>query len=378
MGRARDELLKYDSEVNGAFVPPPPKKLHSTSSTLLRVVGISLGAAVIGLTVAAAVLFGGDALTLRSIEWAEDRSVVTVQSRGDSRLDALTEAGVESEEELERFISKNLLLENDIDISACAGDGIAFTARNNQGDVLLCRSVRRGDSPAVLVESRGKGKYRSIAALDMATLGYSADSMPESFGINRESLPMLAAPLLSLDGVNEKGVAAAALKVNTSECDMKEDRATLCAASLVRLVLERAASAEEATELLSDCNVAFTGDCFIHIFIADNTGAAYAAEWDGGEMHIVRADGQWLTAANRMLWNDAAVGDSRVREYVVNAKLEASGGVLSEDAAFELLAEAGGTSGSPCSVIYNLTTGDVSLRVGAEDTYTAQLAMAKQ
>lgn len=375
MGRARDELLKYDSEANGVFMPPPPKKLRSTSSTLLRVVGLSLGAAVVGLSVAAAVLFGGDALTLRSIEYAEEHSVVAVQSRGGSHLESLMEAGAGSEEELESFISKNLLLENEIDIPAYTEDGIVFTAKNSKGDILMCRTVCRGESPAVVLENRGGGAYKSAAVLDMAMLGYNADSLPDSFGINRESLPMLAAPLLSFDGINEKGVAAAALTVNTSECAAEEGKTTLCASSLVRLVLDRAASAEEAVELLADCNVVFAEDSFIHIFIADSTGTACVVEWDSGEMHVVPGSGQWLIAANRMLWNDAAVGDSRVREYKVQAELEAMGGVLSEQAAFELLASAGGTSGSTCSVIYNLTTGEVNVCVGEGDTYTAQIEM---
>ena len=82
-----------------------------------------------------------------------------------------------------------------------------------------------------------------------------------------------------MDGVNEKGVFAALMDVDTVEIHDDTERPELIVTLAVRLILDKAASVDEAIELLGQYDI-HTGHGWVqHIFITDATGDAAVVEW---------------------------------------------------------------------------------------------------
>ena len=82
----------------------------------------------------------------------------------------------------------------------------------------------------------------------------------------------IASPFLPFDGMNEKGVAIALLAVPEAEPPYDSNKITLNTTTAIRLVLDYAATVEEAVELLRNYNIYFSGDVECHYLIADASG----------------------------------------------------------------------------------------------------------
>jgi len=77
----------------------------------------------------------------------------------------------------------------------------------------------------------------------MTAFGYGKENLPK--GISGK-LPLLAAPYLPFNGMNEKGLAIAILQTPITELPNDPDKITLNTTTMIRLVLDKAATADEA------------------------------------------------------------------------------------------------------------------------------------
>ena len=105
--------------------------------------------------------------------------------------------------------------------------------------------------------------------------------------------------------------------------------------SAIRLLLDRAATVEEAVELLSQYDMhASAGSCY-HFHIADAKGGSVIVEYIDDEMNIVQGD----AATNFLLTpGEYDFGSGEDRYAVLRETLDANGGVFeSEEQAMELL-----------------------------------------
>lgn len=97
----------------------------------------------------------------------------------------------------------------------------------------------------MLVYSTPKDGYKSVAfaALD----NISANTADASL---KSRLACLTAPFVCLDGMNEKGVSIAVLTLDSEPTKQNTGKPTIATTLAIRLVLDKAASTEEAVELL--------------------------------------------------------------------------------------------------------------------------------
>jgi hypothetical protein len=168
---------------------------------------------------------------------------------------------------------------------------------------------------------------------------------------------------LPFDGVNEKGVAMALLAVPEIQFDTDENKVTLNTTTAIRLVLDKAATVDEAVKLLRDYNIYFSANVNCHYLIADATGKSVIVEYWDGKLQTVEPDKNYQVASNFVAYNGLNIGEgftefdryNRVIQYI-----ESSNERMSEEKAIELLDEVGIYDGSTdklqWSVIYNLST----------------------
>lgn len=136
----------------------------------------------------------------------------------------------------------------------------------------------QGDHPrAMIVNAIPRDGYRSYATCWLPFLGFGEDWKPEGFPAQYMALAALYVPL---DGINEKGLCVADLVCgDDARTDQNTGRPDLTTTSAIRLLLDRAATVEEAIALLEQYDMHSSIDTSHHLAIADATGRSVVAEY---------------------------------------------------------------------------------------------------
>jgi hypothetical protein len=156
-------------------------------------------------------------------------------------------------------------------------------------------------SPLLILFLEPETGYRSIISVDLAYL-FDRVIIGRLDAVSvEELLPVLSAPSLPFDGMNEKGLAIGMASVDyesgyTADPN-KRDVGDMC---LMREVLESSATVEEAISLLEGINPVSQGGPNMHYLLADRTPAAALVEYVNGAMHVFRssADTPWQLGTN--------------------------------------------------------------------------------
>lgn len=309
------------------------------------------------------ILFRNELRSLMSLKKVDDYGMYQMVYYGDYGFDEFLEVGADSDADIEAFVTKRLLKGLPIDLGV-TGDGCtAFVVKNENGDTLLGRNFDFSYAPSLQVYTAPKNGYASVSTVNLSFAGYTEDHLPDGSLFDR--FLTLAAPFLPFDGMNEKGLAIALLAVPEAQAPYDPDRITLNTTTAIRLVLDKAATTEEAVDLLKEYNIYFSGDIECHYLIADASGHSVIAEYYDRELQIVEAATEYQIASNFIAYNGLNIGEGYTEferyDKVQNA-IETNGYMLDEDKAIQLLADVGVLDGDTdklqWSVLYNLTTGN--------------------
>ena len=182
----------------------------------------------------------------------------------------------------------------------------SFRASNGAGDVLHCRNY---DVPHknpeggmtglnVVVHCNEKGCYETLAVADacwFSQIGF--DYYAGSLDNGETNLtPLALLPFFCMDGMNERGLAASILAL-----DIKEGEHAVCQAAggglqtvnisvMLRYILDRCATVEEAYELASRYNMTNTFANDYHIFLTDSEGNSGVLEWRHNTLTLTYTD----------------------------------------------------------------------------------------
>lgn len=323
----------------------------------------AIGAVLLILLVTALVLFWNELRSLMSLKKVDDYGMYQMTYYGDYGFDEFLETGASSDADIEAFVTKRLLKGLPIDLGI-TGDGCtAFAVKNENGNILFGRNFDFQYAPSLQLFTAPDQGYASVSTVNLTFAGYSAEHLPDGSLFDR--FLTLAAPFLPFDGMNEKGLAIALLAVPEAQPPHDPEKVTLNTTTAIRLVLDKAATVEEAVELLTRYNIYFSGDITCHYLIADASGHSVIVEYYDHALQVVETDRAYQIASNFIAYDGLNIGEgfSEFERYdKVQCAIERSGRVLDEDGAVRLLAEVGIWNGDSdklqWSVLYNLTTGD--------------------
>ncbi len=155
---------------------------------------------------------------------------------------------------------------------SCSAFGITLT----DGDNVMGRNYDfRYDTSAMLVYCTPEDGYASVAfaALDNISVS-AADANLKS------KIACLTAPFICLDGMNEKGVSIAVLTLDSEPTAQDTDKPNISTTLAIRLVLDKAASTEEAVALLKQYDMIASSGRDYHFYINDASGDGRIVEWD--------------------------------------------------------------------------------------------------
>lgn len=329
---------------------------------LVRIGVIALSVLLV-LALVFALVFQNELRSLASIQKLDEHPLLRMTYYGDYGFDEFLKTGASSDREVEQFITKRLVRGLPVDFGMTDGACTVFMVKNERGEILFCRNYDFPYTPAMQVFTTPKNGFHSVSTVELDFIGYKTkDSAPS--GLNLNSIFALATPYMPWDGMNEKGLAIALLAVPQTQGPSDDDKITLGTTTIIRLVLDKAATVSEAVALMKQYNIYFSGDILCHFLLADREGNSVLVEYWDGELQTVTTADDFQIASNFIAYNGLNIGegfDEFERYDAVQNAIEQNGGFLTEQQAIDLLAQVGVRNGNTdklqWTVVYNLTKG---------------------
>lgn len=333
---------------------------------IVKTVGLSLLGILGVFAIFGIVLFRNELRTLSSLKKIDDYGMFQMTYYGDYGFDDFLKVGAQSDNDIEGFVTKRLLKGLPIDLGVTGDACTAFVTHNERGETIYGRNFDFSYAPSLQVFTHPKNGYASISTVNLSFAGYDADHLPN--GMSIKSFLTLAAPYLPFDGMNEKGVAIALLAVPEAEAPNDPNKITLNTTTAIRLVLDQAASVDEAIQLLQQYNIYFSGGITCHYLLSDASGKSVIVEYYDGSVRTTESRNNYQVASNFIVYNGVNIGEGFTefdRYNAVQEELAKNDYTLSDQQAISLLAKVGVKNGDvdklQWSVLYNLTTGEVRL-----------------
>lgn len=308
-------------------------------------------------------LYFNELRSLFSLTKLDEYGMFSMTYYGDYGFDEFLKTGAKSDQDIEAFVTKRLLKGIPIDLNVTDAGCTAFVIPDENGHVLYGRNFDFDYAPSMQLYTKPDDGYASVSTVNLAFAGYSADYLPD--GVSLSSFLTLAAPYLPFDGMNEKGVTMALLAVPEVQLSDDPNKVTLNTTTAIRLVLDKAATIDEAVALLRQYNLYFSGDVDCHFLIADATGASVLVEFWDGELQTTYPDAgnAYQIATNFIAYNgmNKGEGGNEFERYdAVQTAIIQNNNRLSKQDALALLQNVGcyskdGSNALQWTVLYDLT-----------------------
>jgi len=167
----------------------------------------------------------------------------------------------------------------------------AFTTFNSDGDFMLARNYdynhpdKNGEPSGLnlFLRTAPAGKLKSIAMCDAFWLDPSHYAKGAFDDGKTDISNVMIAPFLCVDGMNEAGVSAALLALDTKTGESATNQNTgkdkAIHSVLLRYILDDAKNVEEAIDIARQYDVVSSAKQDIHIIVSDKGGNTAVLEW---------------------------------------------------------------------------------------------------
>ena len=242
-----------------------------------------------------------------------------------------------------------------------------FAAFADTGNMLYGRNFDWDYSPALLLFTSPPNGYASVSMVDIAFLGFDGARAKAIADLPlAERRALLNATTLPFDGMNERGLVVGMAAVPPGDMRRDPSKRTIGSLGVIRAILDRASSVDEAVSIFQGYNIDFTGGPPIHYLIADRAGRAVLVEFYRGEMVVMPNTTAWHLATNFLR---ASVGESAQgacwRYDALSARLAETRGRLATQDALALLARVA-QPGTQWSIVYGISTCEIVVTMGRQ------------
>lgn len=259
-------------------------------------IGITLASLVVVLAVVIFIIWHNEIASVASIKMLveakeENRSapVYIMDVKGGYYFDDfIAQGGVSDDQELINFIVQNItkgLIP--INIKSKNIGCSSFTAQDLEGNRYFGRNYDFSTTTSIIVRTNPTdGRYASISSADLQFVGITDGVELDSI---TKKIICLAAPYIPLDGINEKGVACGIYmsyqgpKGNVAATNQQTDKPDITSTTMLRMILDYAASVDEAVELVKKYDLHDSAGTSFHYMVADSTGKSAILEWVGND-----------------------------------------------------------------------------------------------
>ncbi|MDE7416186.1 MAG: linear amide C-N hydrolase [Lachnospiraceae bacterium] len=311
----------------------------------------------------AIILFWRVIRTAASVEKLED-GLYSMEYHGDYHFDGFLEAGgASSDLAVADYVIQDIAYGLvDLHLQGYGFGCSTISASDGTEGSLFGRNFDWGYCTSMIVRTAPPEGYKLISTVNMVFLNIGLDSLSEEM---RMRILSAAAPYAPMDGMNEKGLCVAVLMIEDRPAFSQDTgKPDLTTTTAVRLLLDRAASVDEAVELLSRYDLHASAGMMVHFAIADAAGRSVVVEYINNEMNVVETD----IATNFYLTEGEKYGigteESHIRYEILTALLQEQKAFTMEDIRDALNSVSKHNFNSPFastewSIVYNQQTGKI-------------------
>lgn len=216
-----------------------------------------------------------------------DSGFSAVKYDGDYAFDLFLEhGGAASDQEVLQFLNEKVFgMSTGLQMG---GDGFGcstISVANTDGGYLFGRNFDWQACDAMVVSSYPAKGHASVSTVNLGFIKQGAGALA---GMMSDEMLTVAALYAPLDGMNEKGLCVSVNMIQDSATiDQDNGKPDVTTTTAVRLMLDKAASVDEAIELLEKYDMHASMNYMIHFAIADNSGKSVAVEYVGNEMIVI-------------------------------------------------------------------------------------------
>ena len=223
----------------------------------------------------------------------------------------------------------------------------AFFAKTFIGTYMKGRIYNSYDTPIAMVVSTPQSGYKSWNIVDMADVGIKSGENVNQWYTN--AFQTMAAAYCTSEGINQEGLSVSLISCPEAECK-DTNKVNITPFMAVRLLLDRAATVQNAVDVLDDYDVIFSDGTY-HLFVSEKIGNSAVIEYIDGEMSVTymehtRPGNSHQVCTNKLESSKASVKDfgdkyseNNLFSYFDNAfySFEQGGGGMSQDYALVLM-----------------------------------------
>lgn len=211
-----------------------------------------------------------------------------------------------------------------------------FYASGDAARPVYARNFDWDPNPALVLHTDPPDGHASVSIVDISYLGLPAGVDPLTDPAARRKL--LDSPLLPFDGMNAKGLVVGLAADDSGRARKTPGLPTVGSVRILRLMLDRAATVDEALGLLDRYNLDFDGGPPLHYLLADASGASAVVEFVDGRLVVTRGGPPWQALTNfRLTGSGDAVQKADRRYSTIRATLEPQAGRLDWRQSLDLL-----------------------------------------
>ena len=329
--------------------------------------------------------------TIGSIEQLTDYedgyNLYRMDVKYDYSIENVINRGIENDQMMIDSMLKEVLPLLPVKMKAPNFGCTSFSLTDTDGDVHMGRNYDfKSDTSAMLVYCTPKDGYKSVAVAALDNV--SANVPDENI---KKKLASLASPFICLDGINEKGVSISVLTLDSEPVRQNTGKPVISTTLAIRLVLDRAATTEEAVELLRSYDMYSSAGRDYHFYITDASGDGRVVEYDcESETRELVATPTEAVTNFFIIYKEKALpnqkngiyGHGRERYDAVMKVLEEEKGNYTNDTVWKAMKSAAQypdpddiTSNTQWSVSYNNTdlTAEIAIRRNWEDIIHIEL-----
>lgn len=165
----------------------------------------------------------------------------------DYSIDKIIDRGIFDDESALGAIVQEVLPDYPVNLKMPNFGCSAFTMKSPDSVMMGRNYDFKNDTSSMLVHCSPKDGYSSVAFAALDNVGANNPELSDE-----TRLATLLSPFISLDGINEKGVSIAVLTLDSKPVRQQSGKPVIATTLAIRLILDRAASTEEAVTLLKN------------------------------------------------------------------------------------------------------------------------------
>ena len=230
-----------------------------------------------------------DVLTVQADSEIEEleKGLSAVQYEGEDGFAAfLSGGGAKTDGEVVRFLAESFLggeqgvFTMDTQTFGCS----TLFVQNSEGGYFFGRNFDWNACNALVLISYPEDGYASVSTVN---LDFIRQGVGMAGSLLSDDMMVIAALYAPLDGMNEKGLCVSVNMIQDSATiSQNTGKTALTTTTAIRLLLNQAATVEEALELLSLYGLHASLNYMVHFAIADADGNSVAVEYIDNEMVV--------------------------------------------------------------------------------------------